>query len=232
MSCCTLTFSFFMHMHVFHLCYFRLEMPLKRRCQNMGSILFTLPVFPQIRTRSHLYRAFKWVSAHNEITQCCCKLPYFHHTQESSGRIIFLNCYPKYAREILCQVCANCSMLVISETGVHVQVHVSLCAAGFHTGHGATKLCMDHIRMVSWIILEAEPKQWNFLPGLWSVQRRTDYEHCKSNDNNPPLSSLRWTRQRQSNYWKPGEKQDIAMCGNTLYQVHLSIIGRSYCLYL
>ena len=89
------------------------------------------------------------VSNCNEITQCCCKLPYFHHTQESSGRIIFLNCYPKYAREILCQVCANCSMLAISETSVHVQVHVSLCVAGFHTGHGTTKLCMDHIRMVS-----------------------------------------------------------------------------------
>ena len=58
---CALTFSFFIHMHVFQLCYFRLEMPLKRRCQNMGSILFTLPVFPKIRTHSHLYIAFKWV---------------------------------------------------------------------------------------------------------------------------------------------------------------------------
>ena len=32
--------------------------------------------------------------------------------QDSSGRIIFLNCYPKYAREILCQVYAHCLLVL------------------------------------------------------------------------------------------------------------------------
>ena len=77
------SFSFFMPLHVFQLCYCRLETPLKRRCQNMGSILFTLPVFPQIRTHSHLYRAFKWVTVmrlHNAVANCCIS-SYLHRSQ-------------------------------------------------------------------------------------------------------------------------------------------------------
>ena len=61
------------------------------------------------------------VSNCNEITQCCCKLLYFLiPAQESSGRIIFLNCYPKYAREILCQACANCSCSFQKQVLMHV----------------------------------------------------------------------------------------------------------------
>ena len=86
------------------------------------------------------------VSNCNEITQCCCRLLYFLiPAQESSGRIIFLNCYPNYAREILCQACANCSCPFQKQ----VLMHVLPCTAGFHIGHGTTKVCMDHIRMVS-----------------------------------------------------------------------------------
>ena len=90
-------------------------------------------------------------------------------------------------------------------------MHVLSCAAGLHTGHGATQVCLDHIWMVSWNILEAEHKQWGNLPGLSSVHQRADYQHCESNDYNSPLPSLWWTRRRQSNNWKPGEKQDIAV---------------------
>ena len=101
------------------------------------------------------------VSNWNVSTQCCCKLlDCFLPVQESSGRIIFLNCYPKYAREILCQVCI---VLTVTSCPLQKQVlmHVLQCAVciGFHTGHGATKVCLDHIRMVSRILFEAEAKQ-------------------------------------------------------------------------
>ena len=84
--------------------------------------------------------------------------------QKSSGRIVFLNCYTqnmhvRFSARYVQTVVVHC-------TNKLVLMHVLPCAAGFYTGHGATKVCMDHIRMVSRIVLEAEPKQWNFLPGL------------------------------------------------------------------
>ena len=44
--------------------------------------------------------------------------------QDSSGRIIFLNCYPKYAREILCQVCAHCLLVLFRINHWTLVLHV------------------------------------------------------------------------------------------------------------
>ena len=104
--------SFFMYTQLLHVSqsyHFRHEMSFMKRWKNRDSTLFTLSVFQQTRTHNHLYRASKWEIEMRLQNVVANYWNVFIPVQESSGRIIFLNCYPTYAREILCRVCANCS---------------------------------------------------------------------------------------------------------------------------
>ena len=171
-ACIRTCTTLLLNMHkCFHLYHCRLEMPLMRRWNSRDSTLFTQSVFQLIRIRNHLYRTCKWVHViedhaelHGMLLVNMLDFLYIYiRRNQVEGSSFWIAIRSMHVR-------FSAKYVLTSSPHQKQMLMITLQCAGFHTGYGATKLCLDHIWLVFWWLLEAEPKQWDLLSGIWSMQ--------------------------------------------------------------